>query len=313
MLKRLAPLALSVTLSAALAGCGSAAESRVAPSAPSVQATPDVRPARAAEEPEEYPKDITEDFVREDSLTLNGYEISKREKKVRYFYEPESKHKPDMFDATYAVLKRNGRVVAKFDDGSSGLRNATAFGAFPFLGGGARQLAVSLTLPRYGRHWVVDLSPARPRVVFDSSDYGVGREELSVIDLDKDGTYEISMPVTAFYMFENMSMAETPLPDIIFKYDAKARRYLPANQLFPGYALRRVDRDIKALKPDGYEYMSSRLDILLRYVYAGRERDGWRFFDRAYERPDRDALKKRIASELSKERVYRFLRRAAGF
>ena len=297
MRRRLLTCAL-FALCAALAACGSAAANRAESDAPNVnvQATPDVQPARATEE---YPKDITGDFTREGPLTLNGYEVSSRREALT-----------DTLDADYVVLKKRGRVVAKFDGVESGVGVATMFGAFDFLGG-ARQLAVSLTVPRGGRHWVVDLSSASPRVVFDSFDYGVGREELSVIDLDKDGTYELSMPVTAFYMFENMGTAETPLPEIVFKYDPKARGYLPANRLFPDYALRGVDEDIRALKSDDPAYMSKRLDMLLRYVYAGRERDGWDFFDRAYGRADRDALKKRIASELGKERVYRFLRRTA--
>ena len=292
----------------ALAGCASAGANRVAPRAQESQPAPVVQTACAGKE-EPQVKDITETFVRESSLTLNGYEVSSREKTVPYA-DPDEKNSPTYtLDANYVVLKRRGRVVAKFDGLESGVGVATEFGAFPFLGGGTKQLAVSLTVPRGGRHWVVDLSSARPRVLFDSLTYGVGREELCVIDLDNDGTYEISMPVTAFYMFENMSMAETPLPEIVFKYDAKARRYFPANRLFPDYSLRGIDEDIKALKPDNATYMSDRLDILLRYVYAGREREGWDFFERAYERADRDELKKKIASELSEERVYRFLRR----
>lgn len=285
---------------AALASCEKAAANRAAPAAQDVRPAPDVQAARAVKEPEESPKDITETFVREGSLTLNGYEVSRREKSL-----------PDTIDANYVVLERGGRVVEKFDGVESGVGVAATFGAFPFLGGGAKQLAVSLTIPRGGRHWIVDLSSRAPRVVFDSWTYEVGREELSVIDLDKDGTYEISMPMTAFYMFENMNMAETPLPEIIFKYDAKARRYLPSNSLFPEYSLRGVDEDIRGLKPDDDGYMSKRLDILLRYVYAGRERDGWDFFERAYTRADRDALKKKIAAGLNREPVYRFLRRTA--
>lgn len=308
MRRRLLTCAL-FALCAALAACGSAAANRVAPDAPSVQTTPDAQPAVAAGETKEYPKDITEDFTREGTLALNGYEVSRRDKSVPFTGTDAENSPTFMTDASYVVLKRKGRVVAKFDGVEYGAGVATLFGAFNFLGGRARQLAVSLTVPRGGRHWVVDLSHASPRVIFDSFDYGVGREELSVIDLDKDGTYELSMPVTAFYGFENMSMAETPLPDIIFKYDAKARAYLPANRLFPEYALRGVDEDVRALKPDDAAYMSRRLDVLLRYVYAGREREGWDFFDRAYERPDRDALRKKIASELGEERVYRFLRR----
>lgn len=302
MLKRLAPHApfvlLLLLLVAALASCEKSAANRAASGSRDVRPTPDVKPARAVEEHEEYPKNITETFAREGSLALNGYEVSSREKSLS-----------DTIDAGYVVLKRRGRVVAKFDGVESGFGVAAAFGAFPFLGGDAKQLAVSLTIPRSGRHWVVDLSSRAPRVIFDSDTYGVWGEELSVIDLDKDGTYEISTHVPAFYMFENMYISETPLPEIIFKYDAKARRYLPANQLFPEYSLRRLDEDIRGLKPDDAAYMSKRLGILLRYVYAGRERDGWDFFERAYTRADRDALKKKIAAELSREPVYRFLRR----
>ena len=309
MRRRLLTCALVALCAPSLAACGSAAANRGASDAQNVRAAPDVRPARAAEEHEEYPKDITETFVREGPLALNGYEVSRREKTVTHAYPPEENSPPETLDAAYAVLRREGRVVAKFEGVEHGVGVATAFGAFNFLGGGARQLAVSLTVPRGGRHWVVDLSPKGPRVVFDSYAYGVGREELSVIDIDKDGVYELSMPVTAFYMFEDMSAAETPLPEIVFRYDARAHRYLPANPLFPEYALRGVDEDIRALKSDDAAYTSKRLAILLRYVYAGRGREGWDFFDRAYERADRDALRKKIAAELGKELVYRFLRR----
>ena len=270
-----------------------------------------VQTARAVEEPEEHPKDVSNTFQRIASLSLNGYEVSRREKKVRYVYPREANQPPDTFDATYAILKRRGRVLMTFDGVYSVFRNATDFGPFPFLGGGTRQLAVSLTIPRGGRHWVVDLSSTRPRVIFDSATYEVGREELSVIDIDRDGTYEISMPLTVFYMFENMSMAETPLPEIVFKYDPKARRYMPANRLFPDYALRRVEEDIKALKPDEETYLSKRLDILLRYVYAGREREGWDFFDKAYARADHAALKRKIKAELRRQPLYRLLYRDA--
>lgn len=131
----------------ALVSCDEAAANRVAPAAQNVRQAAEVRPERADAGPEEHPKDVSDSFAREDSLTLNGYEVSKRGRAS---------------GSTYAVLKRGGSVVAKFDGGDYGLGVATAFGAFPFLGGGARQLAVSLTVPRGGRHWVVDLSSESP-------------------------------------------------------------------------------------------------------------------------------------------------------
>lgn len=284
------------------AGCEKAAANLQAQAVPAQ----DARRTRADEQPKEYPKEISDAFVHGDSLSFDGYKITKRKKRIRYYSPRELQSPPDVFDATYPVLKRNGRVLAKFDGVYSGYGNATDFGTFPFLGGATRQLAVSLTIPRGGRHWVVDLSNGA-RVIFDSQTYGVGGEELSVIDLDKDGVYEISMPLTAFYGFADMYMAETPLPEIVFKYDLKAPRYVPANRLLPGYALRGIDEDVAKLNENTDRYFSKRLDILLRYVYAGREREGWDFFDGAYRRDDRAELKKKIASELRRQPLYRIL------
>lgn len=287
-------------LTAAPAGC-------VKPGAVPANATATTAEPPPAPEPgaDEYTY-LSDVFVAGDSLVHEGFEVVKLSRKVRYEYPPEMREPPDMLDATYAVLRRKGRVLLTFDGVVYGAGNATDFGLFSFLGGETKQLAVSLTAPRLGRHWAVELSP-RPRVLFDSYDYEVGREEFAVVDVDKDGVYEISLPVTAFYMFENMYMAETPLPEIIFKYDPRAGKYLPANHLLAGYALRDIEADIARLKETDDRYMSSRLGVLLQYVYAGREREGWDFFAREYRRPDRDELRSKIEAELRGQKLYKFI------
>jgi hypothetical protein len=246
-------------------------------------------------------------LVDGDSLSYDGFEVVKLQKKVKYDYPPEMKSPPDVLDASYAALKKNGRVLAEFDGVYHGMGNTADFGLYSFLGGGTKQLAVSLTIPRGGRHWIVDLS-STARVIFDSGDYGVGREELSVIDIDKDGVYEISLPLTEFYMFESMSPAEIPLPEIIFRYDGKKRKYLPANPSFQSYALRGVEDEVGRLNP-GEEagYLSERLGILLRYIYAGKEEAGWDFFDREYRLPDKEQIKSKIKAVLGKESVYKYI------
>lgn len=83
--------------------------------------------------------------------------------------------------------------------------------------------------------------------------------------------------------------------------------YSPRCSLFPAYALCGVDEDASKLKDDGYGYLSERLDILLRYVYAGRERDGWDFFERAYARADRAEMRKKITAELRSQPLYKLL------
>lgn len=234
-------------------------------------------------------------------------------KKVKYDGADAPDSSSSLIEVSYAVLKKNGRRLAEFEGVYFGLGNATDFGLFSFLGGEGKQLTVAQTVPRTGRHWVVDLS-SDGRVIFDSRDYDVGREEFYVIDIEGDGVYEISLPVTAFYMFAGMYMAETPLPEIIFKYDRKARKYFPANPAFAGYALRGIEDEIRQLTPaEETNYLSKRLDIVLRYIYAGRESEAWDFFDREYRWPDRAEMKVKIKAVLKDQAVYKYLygRRAA--
>lgn len=291
-----------LTLAFACSSCGTPASSQSAP-------VSEAHPAPDRAQPEEYPQPVDNIFADGDSLSYNHFEIVKLEKKVKYYYPPEMKSPPDLLDASYAVLKKNGRVLAKFDGVYHGAGNATDLGLFSFLGGNEKQLAVSLTVPRGGRHWVVELS-STARVIFDSGDYGVGREGLSVIDIDKDGVYEISLPLTEFYMFENMHTAETPLPEIIFKYDLRARKYVPANSAFPSYALRGIEDEVERLNP-GEEngYLANRLGILLRYVYAGEEKEAWDFFDREYRLPDKEQMKAKIKAVLRNEGAYKYINR----
>jgi endonuclease/exonuclease/phosphatase family metal-dependent hydrolase len=262
---------------------------------------------------EEHPQQIESLFVEGDSLSYNGYQVVKLKKRIKHEFPPVMKSPPDLIEVSYAVLKKNRRVLATFEGVYFGAGNATDFGLFAFLGGQTKQLAVSQTVPRGGRHWVVDLS-SRSRVIFDSGDYGVGREEFSVIDIDKDGVYEISLPITVFYTFENMSMAETPLPEIIFRYDRRAGKYLPANPAFQDYVLRGIEDEIRRLNPqDERSYLSRRLDIVLRYIYAGEEQKAWSFFEREYRLPNAAEMKSKIKAVLKDEGVYKYLygRRAA--
>lgn len=200
---------------------------------------------------------------------------------------------------------RNNRRVLKFDGVYFMKGNSTEFGLFDLLGNRSRQFIISQTVPRGGRHWVVSVSP-KVRVLFDSWDYGVGREEFYIIDVDKDGVYEIVLPVTAFYeMQDKMCIGEIPLPEIIFKYDPKAGKYLPANHLFLDYTLHDIEGDIARLLTEGdRNYRSRRLDILLRYIYARKPEEGWDFFEREYQRPDKEEIRARIKLVLKQSPVY---------
>jgi hypothetical protein len=259
----------------------------------------------AATVEQEMPQSIDEYFSESDTIKHGEFEISKVSKVRTEVDEGRS----TKVDVRSVEVKRRQRTVAKFDGVYYPLGNAANFALFPLLGGEDKQLIVSLTVPRGGRHWVATFSP-KFQIIYDSARGGVDREEFQIIDLDKDGVYEILQYVIDFYAWENITMAETPLPVVVFKYDRRSKRYLPANPDFADYVLHGIEDEIQKLDPNDQErYFSRRLDIALRYIFAGRENDGWAFFDRAYQRPDLRQVKLKIKRILDDNLAYRHLYR----
>lgn len=259
-------------------------------------------PPQANEDPRKMFADF---FVESAALSHNGYDISKLKKWTNPGLEKQR------YLESCAELRRNGRLVATFEGITQGGLARIDFGLASLLAPESKQLVVSQTRPRGGRHWVVDLSDGA--ILFDSFKYSVGREDVWITDVDKDGTSEIILELAAFYMFEAMSPSVTPLSAIIFRYDSKTRKYLPANALF-GFGLEGIDEAIASLDstptPEARsrgEYLSPRLDILLRYVFAGKKNEGWAFFDRYYRLADRQEMKLKIEAVLAREPINRLI------
>ena len=159
---------------------------------------------------------------------------------------------------------------------------------------------------------------ANHKVLFDSGDYEVGSEEVYAVDREGDGVYEINLFVTSFYgAFNQLSVASTPLPIVVFRYDKQAGRYLPANHRYRDYLLEGIETEIKNLPTEisplpssaGERYLARRLDVLLQTLYAGKEKEGWEFFDKAYTLPDADKIKAIVKEELRKAPAYKFIRK----
>ena len=242
-----------------------------------------------------------------DSISYNGYEVVRLHKTVH-------DKKVDGLDTrvSYAILKSGGKTIAVFDGVYSSAGNGTDFGLASLLGGEGKQLVVSQTVPRGGRHWIVDIS-SDSATLFDSYDWDLGSEDVCVHDFDGDGVAEVSMGLTKFWGFGFMSIAESPMPEVVFKYDAKLRKYLPDKGTL-ARGLTEIDVDVQTIDPgevlqDGLKgpYLAVRLDIILRYVYAGRESDAWSFFDRTYNLTDKQDMKREIKHILNTEPVYRFV------
>jgi len=231
----------------------------------------------------------------------NGFDIEKISKTKR--------SKSYLQELSYVVIKKNESVSAKFGGQTDHPLTAADIGLFPLLGAKTKQLIISQTVPRGGRHWIVELT-ANPKVLFDSGDYEVGREEVWAVDLDGDGVYEIGLYVTRFYgAFNQLSVMNTPLPQTVFRYDRRAGRYLPANHRYRDYLLKDIETGISDIPPAaGEPYLASRLNVLLRLLYAGKEKEGWEFFDKAYALADADKIKAIVKERLQKAPAYKFIR-----
>jgi len=268
-------------------------------------------PARSVEDPPYIPDqfgepigDFIKTYTKEDTLSYMGYEVVKLKR--------ESKIGPPkgVTEIEYAVLRHNGRVVAKFDSPIDQL-SEVRFGLFSFLGKDDQQLVVEQTSNKFWRYWMVSFHPEF-RIIYDSSKYDVVYE-LRVSDIDSDGKLEIIQNLGSFWYFNSDNLF-SPRPQIVFKYDSSMGSYIPANPEFKETALKDIEqrigktREVIERKDDpayGLHVRSAVLDVLLRYLYAGKRDEGWAFYDQHYDVGDKESLRTQLKDKLKQDAVYR--------
>ncbi len=129
MIRALSQLSI-IVIALCVVGCRkSAADPQKALSAPDARHSPQATPTPSAPA---QPKEIlmSDIFTSEESLSYNGFNIAKIAKR------PKSRP----IELSYAVIKKNGRVLAKFDSFHDEFMNATDIGLFPLLGGKTKQM-----------------------------------------------------------------------------------------------------------------------------------------------------------------------------
>lgn len=263
----------------------------------------------AAEKREEAVGSVTLDqiFTKDDRLAYNGYVVEKAQDKAQGYW--------------LAVLKKGGKVAAKFEEGGES-KDWTSFGLFPLLGGDAKSLIVE----QYsgGAHCcysyrIYDLSANAPRLLFGNEKYGTGNQ-LSLVDVDGDGRFELTHSVMAFDYFQ-VSHASSVFPVAVFAYDQKTNDYRPANLKFSRYVLSGIEDDIKAVETlkaqketddDIYseKLFSAVLQVTLKYIYAGERDQGWSYFNREYRTHNAISKEKMLAEinrTLQEEPVYNYI------
>jgi len=113
--------------------------------------------------------------------------------------------------------------------------------------------------------------------------------------------------------------------ETIFKYDSKSNKYLPATHIFPEFVLQGFEKkdfaeQVGQFKESKSKFAPEFLQIFIKYVYAGKEAEAWKFFDETElefnERwdlldklSDKEQLRKRIKIFLDKDPIYKFIQK----
>jgi hypothetical protein len=219
--------------------------------------------------PEDF-NSLQDAFVDVDHLVYNGYEID------RLHGQEKDRFTLQWMDISYVAIKKNHRLISKFDFVRGPMGAMTDFGMYPFLGDGMEQLLISQDIFRGGTQWVVRLYP-RYKVIFDGRAWGVGRErdDMEAVDLDDDGVSEIIVPLTFYELQDKFMPSACPMPSIVFKYNPIKERYFPVNHVFTNYALRETaSLEKEADDTDAQLSASASVRVLIDYVYAGKEAEG---------------------------------------
>ena len=247
-------------------------------------------------------------YTADEKLSYLQYEI------VKATRSSASRSSKNNTNVEYAVLRRNGRLVAKFDSPIDEI-SEVRFGLFSFLGDGAKQLVVEQTSKKFWRYWIVSFQPEF-RVIYDSGKYDVV-SELRTADIDGDGRLEIIQNLGSFWYF-NLDNVYSPRPPMIFKYQLTTHKYAPANPEFSQSALKdieqRITRTRKVIESkDNPAYVqnvrSAVLDVVLRYLYAGKKKEAWAFYDEYYNVEDKASLRFELVKKLGRDTLYREIAR----
>jgi hypothetical protein len=210
----------------------------------------------------------------------------------------------------YAALEKNGKTIATFDGGIE-LFSEIHFGLVSLLRGEEKQLIVKQKSNKYWRYWIVRLSP-KFEVIYDGGNYDA-IYPLRTIDADSDGNLEIVQNLGTFWYvpYDNVY---SPRPEIIFRYEPRARQFLPANHKFQTLVLGDIEKRLKAIQsiksqpPDSNQvYLGADVfDVRLRYLYAGKKKEAWEIFEReSFPPTNKEEFKKEINQYLKKDAIYK--------
>lgn len=229
-------------------------------------------------------------YSLDDSVRAGGFEVVKVQdpKTTRWHVE----------------IRQGERALFRSGNGAK-VKTDLLLGSFSLLGDGTNQLLIEeYTGEAFccTHNYVLRVGDSID-VLYSSSQYPVGYG-LSPEDLDGDGVYELVTTLTRFENFFNMPHEESPTVPVIFRFDAKANRFIVGNRQFAETVRAGLSADkqrvqeLRAERQQGKpangrwrtQFTGAVLNVALAYFYSGDQEQGWQYLVSTYDLDDRDAV-----------------------
>lgn len=255
---------------------------------------------------DEFRAALEDIWLENKEVNYNGYKITKK-----------CLGNEDLDANCRIEISKNKQILSKFE---SMRDNWLQYGFFNLLNENDKQLIIHTFSG--GAHCcydyiIYDLKP-NFRVIYDSrkfKDY-VGNE-LIPVDIDGDGIFEFQEDVMAFDYMAPGGHATSTFPPAVFSYNKQKQHYEIANKRFPNYVLDRLNKNLaghdKWVKDNakyGAIITQEELDEItvrektLHLIYAGKEKEGWKFFNENYKFQFREKFRKEIEKTIAKDPTY---------
>jgi DnaJ domain len=240
-------------------------------------------------------------FIKGDKLSYAGYEVEKSLNSTK--------------KKSVATIKKNGVTLVSLESDNES-KHAIQIGLFPLLGKEIKQLIIQEWTGGPSCCYIYKIYELIPtmRLIFDGieyvDDYAL-RGTLQPIDFHGKGKYDIIMGVGRFMGFDTLCQACSPVPHVVFSYDSEREKFVVSNKNFSSYILRNIEKDISTfeeidINTDKYDdYLSKILKIILDYIYAGKEEDGWLFYNSRYRFSNKEKIRQEIIKKLTSDPIYK--------
>jgi len=139
-------------------------------------------------------------------------------------------------------------------------------------------------------YWIVDISAAKPRLIFRSEEFGRFRDPMEIFDEDGDGIYELKQYDTCMRYFRNDCGSCSPEPAAYFKYDKARRQYRPAKNVMEDFARERLKGTEAMIEEDFQKWRTTKdpglymdlhrtvLSLVTDLIHIGEEQRAWQIF-----------------------------------